>query len=286
MSTNNLPKLITFDGEARSGKGTIVQATKDYLRDHEGYKVMLIDAGQVFRVLVVGATQGGVNVDNPAEIDEFLNNEAEAEKCVQLVKDVYHMEKAERDALLYNNEVGANSAKIGARPRSQEFKDMLLRKWLRDAYIDGYEIVLLDGRALEETGKMLAGENLCDFVMGLYFTCDAVVGARRTLGFATRQFDELNDTEQADVNELVAQINARNKADHERKVQPVLPPKRAPVYRLPESPSNDSKASPGTAMYVFDTSAEMTIDEMTKPVAQLVAKAISASRPSGSQTTA
>ena len=52
---HQIPKLITFDGEARSGKGTIVQATKDYLRDECGYHVMLIDAGQVFRVLVVAA---------------------------------------------------------------------------------------------------------------------------------------------------------------------------------------------------------------------------------------
>ena len=45
---NPLPKLITFDGDARSGKGTIVSLVKDYLRDVDHRKVMLIDAGQVF----------------------------------------------------------------------------------------------------------------------------------------------------------------------------------------------------------------------------------------------
>jgi len=71
-----LPKLVTFDGEARSGKGTIVQTTKDYLRDECGYEVMLIDAGQVFRVLVVGATRAGVDVNDPGAIDAFLADEA------------------------------------------------------------------------------------------------------------------------------------------------------------------------------------------------------------------
>jgi len=66
---NSLPKLVTFDGEARSGKGTVVGLVKDYLRDVEGYSVMFIDAGQVFRVLVVAITRAGVDIESPAEVD-------------------------------------------------------------------------------------------------------------------------------------------------------------------------------------------------------------------------
>ncbi len=285
MSANNLPTLITFDGEARSGKGTIVQATKDYLRDHEGYKVMLIDAGQVFRVLVIAATQAGVDVDDPAAIDAFLGDENEAEKCVELVKDVYHMEKTERDELLYTNEIGANSAKIGARPQSQVFKDSLLKKWLRDAHNEGYEVVLLDGRALEEVGNMLAQEKLCDFILGLYFTCDATVGARRTLGFAKTPYDSLSVDNRQAVEDLVHQIDTRNKADYERAVQPVKPPVDVQPYNLPSAPQKiDTSAVP--TMVIFDTSADMTKLEMTEQVELLVAQAISSFRPSGIQTTA
>ena len=268
MSVNELPKLITFDGEARSGKGTIVQATKDYLRDECGYKVMLIDAGQVFRVLVVGATRAGVDLEDPAAIDVFLGNEAEAEKCVQLVKDVYHMSKDERDGLLYTNEVGANSAKIGARPLSQDFKDSLLKKWLRDAREEGYEVVLLDGRALEEVGKMLEDEMLCGFLLGLYFVCDPVVGARRTLGYAAKTYDDLTDDERAEVDELVVQIDARNEADRNRAVQPIVPPAGASRYALPDAPA---EAADGRTMIIFDTSADMTKAAMTTPVAKLAA---------------
>ena len=57
------------------------------------------------------------------------------------------MDKAERDSLLYTNQVSANSATIGARPLSQIFKDNLLRKWLIDARNEGFDTVLLDGRA-------------------------------------------------------------------------------------------------------------------------------------------
>ncbi len=269
MTDNSLPKLITFDGEARSGKGTIVSAVKDYLRDDQGYRVMLIDAGQVFRVLVVAATRVGVDMENPEAIDAFLSDEAEAEKCVQFVKDVYHMDKNERDELLYTNEVGANSAKVGARPLSQAFKDELLKKWLRDARIEGYEVVLLDGRALEETGIMLEQEGLCDFTLGLYFTCDPVVGARRTLGFAGKEYEELTADEKAQVDTLVGQINERNQKDRERTVQPVIPPVGAPTYQLPNMPHELSRED--RPMLVVDTSAKIGKNAMGRPVAELIA---------------
>ena len=72
LMTNPLPKLVTFDGDARSGKGTIVSLVKDYIRDELSLPVMLIDAGQVFRVLVVMMQEYGVDLDDPAAIDAFL----------------------------------------------------------------------------------------------------------------------------------------------------------------------------------------------------------------------
>ena len=130
---NPIPKLVTFDGEARSGKGTVVGMVKDYLRDELGRTVMLIDRGQTFRVLVVAATRAGVDVDDAAALDTFLTSDENIAACVQFVKDVYHMSKDERDSLLYTNIVGENSAKVGARPASQEFVKNLTKKWLHDA---------------------------------------------------------------------------------------------------------------------------------------------------------
>lgn len=269
VTTNHpVPKLITFDGEARSGKGTIVQRTKDALRDEFGYRVMLIDAGQVFRCLVVAAQNDGVNLDDANALDVFLSDDAKAEASVKFVKSVYRMGKDERDALLYTNDVSVGSAKVGARPLSQAFKDELLKKWLRDAREEGFEIVLLDGRALEETGSMLESEGLCEFVLGLYFVCDANVGAMRTLGFATRKYEGLSDAQRRDIDRLVAQINERNRADRERPVQPIVPPKGAPTFVLPDIPVIERTS--GRFMATIDTSAKQSKDAMTAPVIQLI----------------
>lgn len=266
-----LPQLITFDGEARSGKGTVVQGTKDYLRDSCGYKTMLIDAGQVFRALVVAATRAGVDLDNPQTIDVFLGDEHEAEKCVKLIKDIYHMTKNERDALLYTNEVGRASAHIGARPKSQEFKDTLLHKWLRDAAIDGYDVVLLDGRALEETAHMLEREHLCRFALGLYFICDTQVGAMRTLGFADHDYEKLSPEDAQSVDALMLDIDERNRTDAERSAQPLVRPIEASTAHLP------GKIIPGFMFHIIDTSATMLKDEMILPVAEYAEHVLSLS---------
>ena len=268
MTQNVVPQLVTFDGEARSGKGTIVQVTKDFLRDECGYKVMLIDRGQTFRVLVVAATRAGVDLDDPLAIDAFLSNNENISSCVQFVKDVYHMEKSERDNLLYTNSVGENSAKVGARPASQVFVADLTKKWLHDAGNEGYEVVLVDGRALEHIATEMDTEGLCRYVLGLYFVCDATVGARRTLGFATKSYDALTSKERIAVDELVAQINQRNQRDRERTVERVIPPESAPMYHLPEMPDTHLADRP---MLIVDTSAEITKSAMSLPVARYVA---------------
>lgn len=271
MTKNPLPRLITFDGEARSGKGTVVQLTKDYLRDERGHKVMLIDAGQVFRVLVVAAMRANIDLDDPGAIDAYLASDENSQKAVQLVKDVYHMDKEQRDGLLYTNLVGENSAKIGARPASQTFKDELLKKWLHDARDEGFDTVLLDGRALEETGTMLENEKLCNFVLGLYFICDPIMGALRTLGFAGTEYADLASDDRAAVDELVAQIIERNQRDRERAVQPIVPPSGVPISRLPQILHGNSGSRP---MYIIDTSSSMTKQEMSMPVAEMVAGVI------------
>lgn len=267
---NPLPKLITFDGEARSGKGTVVRKVKDYLRDECGRKVMLIDGGQVFRVLVVAIARVGVDIDSPEAIDSYLADASNADAAIQLVKAVYRMPKDERDAMLYTNEVGVNSAKIGARPRGQAFVGGLLRKWLDDARIEGFDTILMDGRALEETGETLEKEGLCNYVLGLFFVCDPVVSAQRTLGKMPVSYELLDAITRAQVDELVMQIKARNKSDSERTVNKLVVPKNAPRYLINEIPERLPPRSP-RPMAIIDRSIEVPLTTMALPIAKLAA---------------
>lgn len=270
MTDFSLPRLITFDGEARSGKGTIVQFTKDYLRDELGLKTMLIDRGQTFRTLVVAAARAGVDLDDADAIDAYLSDADNIATCVQFVKDVYHMSKDERDALLYTNEVGENSAKIGARPASQTFVANLTKKWLHDADNEGFEVVLIDGRALEAISREMDTEGLCEYRLGLYFVCDGIVGARRTLGYAATPYDQLTDTQRDEVDALVNQINVRNQRDFDRDVERLTRP-IAPLLLIPDLAGAEAIDST-QPMAIIDTSAEVNKRDMALPVAKLVAQ--------------
>lgn len=265
-----LPKLVTFDGEARSGKGTVVGLVKDYLRDECGRNVMLIDTGQVFRVLAVAIVRAGIDIDSPDAIDAYLANTEAMAANIQFVKDVYRMSKQEREALIYTSEVGVNSAKVGARPLSQRFKDDLQRKWLRDARAEGYDTVLLDGRALEETGEMLEREGLCQYVLGLFFICDPVVSAQRTLGLVPVQYSDLDLAIRGEVDALVRQIEVRNAADRERVAQPVRLPENAPQYMAAAVPEVLPSRQP-RPMAIIDRSVEMPLDQMALPIAKMIA---------------
>ena len=271
MLPHNLPLLFTFDGQARSGKGTVVHEVRRFLQSRN-VKTMLIDAGQVFRVLVVSAQQHGVNFDSPDAIDVFLADKRMLGETRVLVKQVYHMAHAERDALLYTQEVGVNSAKIGASPKAQEFKDSLLRKWLRDAADEGQEAVLIDGRALQEVGLMLESEGLCDYRVGFYFICDPQMGARRMLGYFDRLYDELSDFEKQEVDDLTQQIIERNRADSERTVHPIVPPNNSPTFTLPDLDFMPSGS--GHEMLIVNTSADMTKQQMAKPFVDVFVKLI------------
>lgn len=266
---NPLPKLITFDGDARSGKGTIVSLVKDYLRDELHRRVMLIDAGQVFRVLVVMMTEDGVDLDDADAMDAYLRDANNQERGVTRVKEVYHMTKSEREALFYTPLIGVNSAKVGGRPLSQEFKDSLLRKWLRDARQEGFDTVLLDGRALTEVGGTLEREGLCNYVLGLFFVCDPVVSAQRTLGMMPRPYDELDESARQKVDELMEQIETRNRADRERTVHPVVPPAGAPRYLVSELPDTLPDTLP-TPSVIVDRSIELPFETMALPVIRLI----------------
>ena len=129
--------------------------------------------------------------------------------------------------------------------------------------------VLLDGRALNEVGAMLADEGLCRYVLGLFFICDPVVSAQRTLGHMPKPYDQLDTATKQAVDDLVQQINERNRADRERTVHPVVKPAGAPVYLVNELPESLPDAIPCPTVIV-DRSIELPFDEMARPVIRLI----------------
>ncbi len=113
-------------------------------------------------------------------------------------------------------------------------------------------------------------EGLCEYRLGLYFVCDGIVGARRTLGYAATPYDQLTDTQRDEVDVLVNQINVRNQRDFDRDVERLTRPV-APLLLIPDLAGAEAIDST-QPMAIIDTSAEVNKRDMALPVAKLVAQ--------------
>ena len=100
-----------------------------------------------------------------------------------------------------------------------------------------------------------------------------MVSAQRTLGRMPVSYSELDSETRSAVDEIVVQIEGRNKADRERKVQPLAIPEDTPRYSIDNIPSELPPRSP-RPMAIIDRSIEMPLDTMALPIARLVARYI------------
>lgn len=266
MTQSNIPLLITFDGEARSGKGTIVHRTQSSLRDN-GFTVLTIDRGQLFRGIAAMAHKQNVDCDSPAAVEQFLQQENVLDEVLDLLRTVPTLSDDERDALLYTARIGEDSAKIGACPLSQSLAIDLLRQRIVRAGREQIDVVLVDGRALEKLARDIDSDKLAHYLLGFYFICDAQVGARRTLKLYDRNYDDLKPEEKQQVDALVQQIKQRNRADRERSTEPLVRPSIAPTI-LPAGPPLDQQ------LHLIDTSSNISKEAMSKPIVDYIVQAV------------
>ena len=97
-----------------------------------------------------------------------------------------------------------------------------------------------------------------------------MVSAQRTLGRMPIPYEQLDKETRQVVDELVAQIEARNTSDRERTVHPLQVPENAPRYAINEIPGSLPARSP-RPMAIIDRSIEVPLDTMALPIARLVA---------------
>src|SRR5690349_14863257 len=105
--------LETFEGTARSGKGTTVRKVRAASKKR-GEKVRVIDQGQKFRSLAFLAVRHAIDLDNPQLVDEFLQAESTPDEMLEVLAHVRSIKDDERDAMLYTDAMSTRAGKIGA----------------------------------------------------------------------------------------------------------------------------------------------------------------------------
>lgn len=270
-------RLITVQGEARSGKGTLARAiVEDLSRDH---RVSYVDQGLKFRVIADTYLKQGGDIENIAAIGDFLVSDAGYNAVLTRLALVATMAKPEIEEFFYTSQINNASGMVGKSETAQQKALALLHDEVK-ALAGDNEIVVLDGRAMWEKGNQFKNEGLVDFPLAFDVTCDPMTAARRLTGIFEPNIDNLAQQDVVKLLRTVNDINKRNSADRRRAVYPSLPISGAVVFDVTHDHTDEEfadacrKVAEVGAVSV-DNSHTRSIEQFTSPVLKLVRSVLS-----------
>lgn len=189
--------IITIDGPSGVGKGTIGQKLARKLGFH------LLDSGALYRLTALAAVQKNVDFADEvalARLAENLNIEfLPGENGIR-----YFLYGKDVSDDIRNEAVGMNASKVGA---SQSVRQALLDL---QREFDKAPGLVADGRDMGTTV-------FPDADIKVFLSASAEERARRRI----RQLEEKGES--ADFQQILADIEARDKQDREREISPLKP---------------------------------------------------------------
>jgi len=268
-------KLITFEGEARSGKGTSARAVCDVFTT-ASQTVIYIDQGQKFRAFARLALDRGVSLDDQLAVSAFLQDAGIRKELLQLLALVAKMEEPEVEALLYTQEISEGSAKIGMNAHSQQIIVDVLFDQVRDISKSGdTNMVIIDGRDMIVKARAMQDQGFATFILGFYFRCDAAIAARRTEGIFV-DVEDMDADDRLRLLDTILKVSDRNRRDAMRSVHPLREPGNAYALHTIDFRSDDSeyvdaaaRVAQASGAVSVDTSYTRNVEEMTAPVIAL-----------------
>ena len=272
----NPPKLITIQGSARGGKGTLARALEVDLS--RSYKVHKIDQGLKFRILASSALEHGIDKENLEALSEFIARDETREEVVSKLVEASAWSKEQLESIYYTPAISNASGMAGKLPVTHDVVVALLLDEIR-AVANDFDIIIVDGRALQKYGAQLAEESVVDYLLAIDVHCDAFVSAQRE----TRIFSPEDDKEAESYSPeqmmklLIAtrDIARRNSSDARRTRDPSLPIRGAYDFDvLHEMDSTEEgwvvEAIRQNGAITVDNSNTRTPEQLTTPVVKLV----------------
>jgi hypothetical protein len=272
----NLPKLITIQGSARGGKGTLAKALFDDLsRD---LRVHTIDQGLKFRILAFEALANGIDKEDLDAIGTFVGLESTRQSVVEKLVEAAGWTKEQREAQYYTLAISNASGMVGKLPISHDVAVGLLLDEVR-AVAPDFDIILMDGRALRKYGKQLESEGVVEYLLAIDVHCDAFVSAQReTKIFSPEDDGEAGRYSQEQTMQLLTatrDIARRNSSDARRARDPSLPIRGAYDFDvLHEMDATEQswvvEAVRTNGAITVDNSNTKKPEQLTRPIIELV----------------
>lgn len=199
MKTN--PPVVTIDGPAGSGKGTISQKVADNLGWH------LLDSGALYRLVALAAKQQGIDVTDQTN-EHKLTKLTKALKVEFVPSDQgdvrVFLEGEDVTSLIRTEECGNQASQVAA------------KKQVRDALLDRQRNFLMPP-GLVADGRDMGTFVFPDAPVKIFLTASAEIRANRRL----KQLK--NHGVNANLRGLIRDIEERDARDTQRKNAPLVP---------------------------------------------------------------
>ncbi len=271
-----IPKFITVQGQARSGKGTLVRALVQSLSDD--YRVYSIDQGLKFRVFARMAIDQRIDYENLDLLEEYVQNPANQIGALERLRLAPDLSKDEREEMYYVHKVGNVSGMFGKLTATHDVVVQLLKDEVK-ATVGLYDIVVVDGRAMQKYGQELEDMDVVDHILAIDVVCEPLVAARRVLGM----FDPVEQLSSEQLVQLIRtteDISRRNSSDARRKCDPSVFLHEAFELDVLHMPENEMELEKMCEKVVevgvlsIDNSFTRSVAQLTEPSVWLIRRVI------------
>jgi len=275
------PKLLTIQGQARGGKGTLVRALREEFEKQ--YRVYSIDQGLKFRIFAKMALIDEINYEDILLLSRYVTDDSKKAEVLKRLSAAAHMSKDELEAEYYTHHKSNVSGMFGKVSETHDVVVDILLDEVRAA-AGSYDIILIDGRSMQTYGDILQKAGVVDFVLAVDVVCEPLTAARRV----TQIFEAVEDLGNNELISLIKtteDISRRNSSDARRERDPSVYLHGAYEFDVLHPPVSDeefaavAKQVARIGAVSIDNSYTRTPEQLTVPSTKLISLVVEQSLP-------
>ncbi len=268
-----MSRLITIQGSARGGKGTLTRAFATHLQ--QNYSVQVIDQGLKFRVLARLALEAQIDIENLSHLEKFITRPSTHQEMLAMLTNAYTLTKDQLEAEFYTIAINNASGMCGKITATHDVVVSVLLDEVKEL-AQTHDFILIDGRALQKYAEQLANDGVVDYILAVDVVCSPMTAAKRMMGLASNAaIEDLTSDQKTQLLYLINDIDRRNSSDARRSRDPSLPIADAYIFdvlheRTKRELRDVAAEVAKTRTVMVDNSFTRTKEQLTAPCIELL----------------
>lgn len=270
------PKLITIQGQARGGKGTLARALHQALAKQ--FRVYVIDQGLKFRIFAKMALDAEIDYEDIAAIHQFVTSPKNKAQALALLQQAAQLSKSAVESHYYTHLVSNVSGMFGKVAATHDVVVEILLDEVRAA-AGSYDIIMIDGRAMQTYGEILHKAGVVDYTLAVDVVCEPLTAARRVTGIH-EPVEDLSQEQLVALIKTTQDISRRNSSDARRERDPSVYLHGTYDFDVLHPPTTDAEFAQAVTQaanlgaITVDNSFTRSPEQLTGPTVKLITQII------------